>query len=347
MLSDVIDFSVPIKTSGVSIVLRDPRAASLDSDAVTGGRTYAAADVGSDGLLFIVRPLSLSVWIMLVVVYIVVCIVVHLSERLSPLPPASAAVAGGQLSTTAVRPTFCSSAFVVLSTMTLIRAAGVDSPGSPPSSPVARPRTAAARLVITAVGVFSVVLLVAYAVNMAALRLYAVERRPSPTWWPADADVDDDGVTRQSLQELVKRPDVQFVTAPAAFDVTTHLLDGSGDATSASLRRRVELTDSAPPQPPSSRWTSDAGPAQGSTVADRTVQEALGLVDGSGRAFVGDSAASTYAVARDCHLVEYRLLPETRFYAVGLSRRSRFRDPINAALLTLRERGVVHRLQSK
>ena len=347
-LSDVIDFSVPIKTSGVSIVLRNPRGANLDSHAVTSDRIYATADVGNDGLLFIVRPLSLSVWFMLVVVYVAVCIVVHISERLSPPPPPSASVAIGQLSPTTTRPTFWSSALVVLSTMTLIRAAGVDSSGPSASSSVARPRTTAARLVIIAVGVFSVVLLVAYAVNMAALRLYAVERRPSPTWWPVHADVDDDAVTRRSLQELVKRPDVQFVTAPAAGDVTTVLLDGSGDATSASLRRRVEdLSDSVLLQPPSSRWTVAADAGQGSTAADRTVQEALELVDGSGRAFVGDSAASTYAVAQDCNLVEYRLLPETRFYAVGLSRHSRFRDPINAALLELREHGVIHRLQTK
>ena len=348
-LSGVIDFSVPIKTSGVSIVLRDPRAANPDSDAVTSGRTNAAVDVDNDGMLFVVRPLSLSVWLMLVVVYVVVCIVVHLSERLSPPPPPtpSATVISSQLSptTTTTRPTFWSSALLVLSTMTLIRAAVVDSPGSSASSSVARPRTAAARLVIIAVGVFSVVLLVAYAVNMAALRLYAVERRPSPTWL---SDIDDTAVTQHSLQELVKRPDVQFVTAPASGDVTRLLLDGSGDATSASLRRRVEESmDSSPPHPLSSKWTNGPGAGQESTAADRTVQEALRLVDGSGRAFVGDSVASTYAVAQDCHLIEYRLLPETRFYAVGLSRRSRFRDQINGALLRLRELGFFHRLQTK
>lgn len=343
-LSDVIDFSVPIKTSGVSVVLRHRH--HRDSDATSDGRTYAAADVGSDGLLFIVRPLSLSVWIMLVVVYVVVCIVVHLSEHLTP-PPLSASVASGSLSPTTTRPTFWSSALVVLSTMTLLRVAEVDSSGSSTSSSVARPRTVAARVMIIAVGIFSVVLLVAYAVNMAALRLYAVERRPSPTWWSADA-VTDDGVTRQSLEQLVKRPDVEFVTAPAAGDVTSLLLDGSGDATAASLLSRVEeLTDGSPKQPSGSRWLVAAGASHGSTVADRTVQEALALVDGSGQAFVGDSAAATYAVARDCDLVEYRLLPETRFYAIGLSRRSRFRDPINAALLTLRELGVIHRLQTK
>ena len=341
-LSDVIDFSVPIKTSGISIVLRHPRAANPNSDAILDGRTYAAADVADDGLLFIVRPLSPSVWIMVVVVYVAVCIAVHLSEHMSP-PPLSASAADGSLSPSTTRPTFWSSALVVLSTMTLIRGAGVDSHGPSTSSSVARPRTVTARLMIIAVGVFSVVLLVAYAVNMAALRLYAVERRPSPTWWPADPV--DSQVTRQSLQQLVKRPNVEFVTAPAAGDVTSSLLDGSEDATAASLRRRVEeLTDGTPWQPLSSRWT---GGRQRSTASDRTVQEALGLVDGSDRAFVGDSAAATYAVMRDCDLVEYRLLPETRFYAVGLSRRSRFRDPINAALLTLRERGVIHRLQTK
>jgi len=178
---------------------------------------------------------------------------------------------------------------------------------------------------------------------MAVLRLYAVERRPSPTWWPADAHTDE-----QSLQEIVRRSDVEFVTAPAAGDVTSMLLDGSHDATAASLSRRVEdLTEDAPRQPLSSRWTSAAGGGEGSKTADRTVQEALALVDGSGRAFVGDSAAATYAAVRDCGLVEYRLLSETRFYAVGLSRRSRFRDPINAALLTLREHGVINRLQTK
>jgi len=345
-LSDVIDFSVPIKTSGVSIVLRRPGAANADADAVSDGRTHAGADVGNDGLLFIVRPLSLSIWIMLVVVYVTVCIVVHFIEYLSP-PPFSAPAASGQLSPTKMQPTFWSSALVVLSTMTLLRAAGLDSPGSSTSSSFARPRTVAARLMIVAVGVFSVVLLVAYAVNMAALRFHAVDRRPSRTWWPTDADTDDGG-TRQSLHELIKRPDVEFVTAPAAGDVTSQLLDGSGDVAAASLRRRVEeLTDGAPRQPLSSRWTFAGGAGQGSTAADRTVDEALGLVDGSGRSFVGDSAAATYATARDCDLVEYRLLPETRFYALGLSLRSRFRDPINAALLTLRERGVIHRLQTK
>jgi len=348
-LSDVVDFSVPIKTSGVSIVLRDPHATDPDSDTTSDSRTYAAADVGSDDLLFIVRPLSLSVWIMLVVVYVAVCIVVHLSEHLSP-PPPSASVISGSLTPTTTRSTFWSNALVVLSTMTLLRAAGVESysHGSPASSStVARPRTVAARLMIIAVGVFSVVLLVAYAVNMAALRLYAVEHRSPSSWWQADDSIDDGG-TRQPLQELVKRPDVEFVTAPAAGDVTSTLLDGSGDANAASLRRRVEeLTDSAPPQLLSSKWTAGASAGDGSKAAGRTVQEALGLVDGLGRAFVGDSAAATYAVLRDCDLVEYRLLPETRFYAVGLSRHSRFRDPINAALLTLREHGVIHRLQTK
>ena len=369
VLSDVIDFSVPIKSSGVSIVLRDPRAASTQSDAVGTTDVHSAdvgKDVGAGGLLFVVRPLSLSVWMMLVVVYVAVCIVVHVSERLSP---SSASVASAQPSPTTMRPTFWSSALVVLSTMTLIRAAAVDSPGSTStmtliraaavdspgststSSVVARPRTAAARFVIIAVGVFSVVLLIAYAVNMAALRLSAVDRRPAASWWPVDAGTDSEDVTRHQtrLQELVKRPDVQFVTAPAAGDVTTFLLDGSGDAASASVRQRVdELTDSVPLQPPSSRWTSAAGDGvKGSTTAGRTVQEALRLVDGSGRAFVGDSAASTYAVARDCDLVDYQLLPETRFYAVGLSRRSRFRDPINFALLRLRELGDIHRLQNK
>ena len=240
-LSDVVDFSVPIKTSGVSLVLRHPRAADSDSGATSDDRTYVAADVGSDDLLFIVRPLSLSVWIMIFVVYVAVCVVVHLSEHLSP-PPPSASIVSGPLTPTTTRSTFWSNALVVLSTMTLLRAAGVDiySHGSPTSSStVARPRTVAARLMIIAVGVFSVVLLVAYAVNMAALRLYAVERRASSSWWPADDSIDDGG-TRQSLQELVRRPDVEFVTAPAAGDVTSLLLDGSGDATAASLRRRVE-----------------------------------------------------------------------------------------------------------
>ena len=352
-LSDVIDFSVPIKTSGVSVVLRHPRAGSTDSDVTSDlGRYASAADIGNDGLLFVVRPLSLSVWIMLVVVYVAVCIVVHLSERLSPLPPpassSSASVVGG-LSLTTSRPTFWSSALAVLSTMTLLRAAEVDATGSSMSSPVSRPRTVAARLTILAVGVFSVVLLVAYAVNMAALRLYAVERRQSSSWWPADADPDV-AVTRQSLQEVVRRSDVEFVTATSAGDVTTLLLDGSQDATAASLRRRVEgLTDGAPRQPLSSRWTAVAGAGHGSTAtADRTIQQALGLAAADwGRVFVGDSAAAMYAAARDCDIVEYRLLPETRFYAVGLARRSRFRDPINAALLTLQEHGVIHRLQTK
>ena len=352
VLSDVVDFSVPIKTSGVSVVLRDPRATSTRFDERTSVPAADVDDGGGGGLLFIVRPLSLSVWMMLVVVYVAVCIVVHLSERLTPAPPAptpSASVTSPQPSPMTTRPTFWSSALVVLSTMTLIRAAGVESPGSTSSSLVARPRTVAARLVIIAVGVFSVVLLVAYAVNMAALRLYAVERRPSASWWLVDAGTDDGVAHHQTrLQELVERADVQFVTASAAGDVTTFLLDGSGEATSASVRRRVdELTDSVPLQPPSSRWTYPAGDGKGSTTAGRTTQEALRLVDGSGRAFVGDSAASTYAVARDCDLVEYQLLPETRFYAVGLSRRSRFRDPINFALLRLRELGVIHRLQNK
>jgi len=347
-LSDVIDFSVPIKTSGVSIVLRHPRNAFPDSDVVASdGGTHAEAEVDSGGLLFIVRPLSLSVWMMLVVVYVAVSVVVYLSERLSRPPPPSTPVIAGQPLSTTPRPSLRSSALAVLSTMTLLHAAAADSPSSTASSSLARPRTVAARLTIIAVGVFSVVLLVAYAVNMAALRLHAAERRPSAFCWPAADDGSDAITSRQSLTELVKRPDVEFVTAPAAGDVTTLLLDGSGDATAAVLRRRVdELTDGAPLRKPlSSRWTA-AG--HGSTAADeRTVQEALQLVDGSGRAFVGDSAAASFAAARDCDLVEYRLLPETRFYAIGLSRRSRFRDPINAALLSLRELGVVHRLQAK
>jgi len=339
-LSDVIDFSVPIKTSGVSVVLRHPSSTAPDSAATANGRTYSAADVGNDDLLFVVRPLSLSVWIMLVVVYVAVCVVVHLSEYLSPLP--STSLAGGQLT---ARPTFWGSALTVLSAMTLLRAAGVD---SSTSSPAVRPRTVAARLMIIAVGVFSVVLLVAYAVNMAALRLYDVERRPTPTWWPVGINLADDGVARQPLQDLVTHPDVKFVTAQAAGDVTAQLLDGSGDATASSLRPRVgDLTEGAPRRPLSSRWTDAAGAGQGSTAAQRTVQEALALVHGAGRTFVGDSAAASYAAARDCDLVEYQLLPETRFYAVGLSRRSRFRDPINAALLTLGERGEIHRLQTK
>lgn len=342
-LNEVVDFSVPIKTSGVSIVLRYPN--MTYSQGSSDSRTYAAADVGDDGLLFIVRPLSLSVWIMLVVVYVAVSTVVHLSERLTP-PPLSPSVVGDQLlPTTTPRPTFGSSALAVLSTMTLLRAASVDP--STTASLVVRPRTVTARLLIVAVGVFSVVLLVAYAVNMAALRLHAAERRPSRTWWPVHVS-SDDAVTRQSLQDLVQRPDIEFVTAPAARHVTSLLLDGSGEKTAASLRRRIEeLTDGAPRQRQSSRWIADGGAGRDSASTERTVQEALGLVDGSGRAFVGDTAAATYAVARDCDLVEYRLLSETRFFAIGMSRHSRFRDPINAALLTLRERGAIHQLQTK
>ena len=343
-LSDVVDFSVPIKTSGVSIVLRYPGGTSPDPDSAAARTRYPSpgTDVDDPGLLFVVRPLSLSVWMMLVVVYLVVSVVVHLAEYLSPT--SVVASGGGQLTS---RPTFAGSALAVLSTMTLVRAAaGLDSAAAPcSSSAAARPRSVAARLTLIAVGVFSVVVLVAYAVNMAALRLGgAVERRPPPVWWPPD----DDAAGRQSLRDLVRQSGVEFVTAPAAGDVTAHLLDGSGDATAAALRRRVdELANGAPRRPLSSRWTveaSGAGPG-----ASRTVQEALDLVvdGGVGRAFVGDSAAAAYAAARDCDLVEYRLLPETRFYAVGLSRRSRFRDPINAALLTLAERGDIHRLQNK
>lgn len=300
----------------------------------------AAADAPAAAapFLFVVRPLSVAVWLLLIVAFASVTGVVHLTDRLQASVPAvigAAAAAAGGSRQSLQSSMVADSVWTVLSTMLLVRSA----------SEIDRPRTVSARLATGALAVFSLGVLVSYAVNMAAMRLSA-----TTTVRPSFADVNLPSLihrrssgaagtraTSTLLHDLVlQRNDVELVALTD--DVTTSLVDGSADSDAAVLRRRL-------------LWAATAvgvAPPVGADPLERLTAAIAAAADPGRVVAVGDSSTTRYAAMRDCSLVELEVLAETTLHAFGLERRSTLlRQQINAVLLMLAEQGVVKQLQNK
>lgn len=278
-------------------------------------------------LLHFCQPLSSVVWLLLLTALSVVTANVYIVERLSPPHPPAAATAasralvnvgdggGGVGASTASssvpidddpapesRLTLQDTVWFTVSALLLRH------------SPVC-PRTVAGRIATTGLHLFSLVVMLSYAANMAAL---LTASRRSGAHPPS-------GIEPRTLRELLERRDVRFSTVRQS-DVSA-LLEGSADPNVRRIWERIkDSTTGFVDRPELGR----GGPA------------------GDDRCFVWDSAPIRYAVAQNCGLMsEMVLVADTKRYALGVPQGAVYRDRLNMAILTLLEKGILHALQNK
>jgi len=341
IFSDVIDFSIPIKTSGVSVVLRRPMSEVLHRDPEASAAAVDVDPQSNVGLLFVVRPLSVAAWLSLLAAFASVTGVVYLTDRLSTSTaaissgPVAVASSGGSHQSLSAATTVGESVWTVLSTMLLVRSTSNED----------RPRSVSSRLATGALAVFSLGIVVSYAVNMAAMRLNhrpsMLTTRSSPLQYHSASSIHPSSSSSSTLRDLVlRRDDLELVAL--SDDITAALQDLTTDSDAAFLRRR--LLFSAPLTAAAEASVSATSQSPPPVDPLDRLRAAAADVD---RAVVGHSSTIAFAASRDCELVQLDVLSDTTFHAFGLERRSTLRQQINAALLQLAEQGVVRKLQNK
>jgi hypothetical protein len=364
-LNEVIDFTIPIRTSGIGLAYR------RTADA---GMTHSSSRLESTGhyalqrLMLVFRPLTVGAWLLLPVAFVAIAAVVYAAERTSSSTvtsfsgSTSRSSAGDathrnsiQLSSLDLsspkRPSLGDVSSMVLSALLLQSprwvASSDDVTGSRGTSV---PQSLASRVALSAAGIFSLALLTAYAANMAAIRLnsQSVATQVGETGSTASEYFGCSGSVSATtsiacLRDLVERRDVNF-SVPSPTDLS--ILSGSADPTAIGLERLVQdwrLT-----------WRTSGGAAD-SNLGDVGPEIVLASGAGSDRTvFIGDSLAASYASRISCGAVgNVEVVEDTRFYAFGLRRGSHgtfdsdVRDAVNFALLELTEQGYIKQLQNK
>jgi len=370
-LNDDLDFTIPIRTSGIGVAFR--RTADSDSDSEYSSSTDSLCTESQpiQRLMFVFRPLSLAAWLLLPVVFAASVTVVYIAERISaairfPVSgrSASSAISSSPsqlqqttLTTTAELSSSSSwtrrltlsevlwsvlSALLLQSKWTLSgddvitdhRGARVIDRGSS----LRPPRSAASKLALSTVGVFSLGLIVSYAANLAAIRMSMTSHHT------AHAGCRSAALSSQvsSIRDLVGWRDIDYAVESDG-DLTVLL--GSGDHSAVLLERAI--TDSRRSPVP---WQTD-DPQRDIGVGPEAVMTAIGGRGDDRRAtvFVGDSLAAQYAARRSCGRVgEIGVLSETKFYSIGLHRKDEhIKNAINSALMLLTDQGIVKQLQNR
>lgn len=284
-------------------------------------------------MLHFCQPLSSVVWLLLLTALSVVTANVYIVERLSPPhpPPPPLAAAATAASRALIN---VGDSGVGASSTAGSSSVPLDDDPAPESRLTLQdtvwftvsalllrhstvcPRTVAGRIATTGLHLFSLVVMLSYAANMAAL--LTTSRRSGVHSPPS-------GIEPRTIRELLERRDVRFSTVRQS-DVSA-LLEGSADP---NVRRVWERIKDNP--------------------AGFVERPELGRGDpaGNDRCFVWDSAPIRYAVAQNCGLMtEMVLVAETKRYALGVPQGAVYRDKLNMAILTLHEKGTLHALHNK
>jgi len=176
------------------------------------------------GPLQFVRPLSGSVWTLLGVVFVATTILLYTVDRLDGTASHPSSLAATEMADVpaATRIGLCQSAACALATMMLMTR--YSPPTSSSTSAVAEPRSAAGRLTVAALWAFSLIVVVCYVANMAALmtsaRLPAMSTTGSPT---------GDVVMRRSLLSDLRSGRLCLAVSASSVHDVRALLSNSGD----------------------------------------------------------------------------------------------------------------------
>lgn len=270
------------------------------------------------GPLQFVRPLSGSVWTLIGVVFVATTILLYTVDRLAVTATSqpTAEVAG-----TPAPPHLGlrQSAMCALMTMMLMTRYSSPTSSSTVSASPAEPRSAAGRLTVAALWVFSLVIVSSYTANMAALMTAA--RFPAST-----GNLNDVRMRRTLLSELGSRR-LRLSTSTSSIDDVRALLSSSGDDVTDDV---VELVDNVEEGIRSSSERSDC-------------------------AFVGDSEVVWYHLYRlqsaSNHLlldtVELQRSTEGAGYAIGVTKGFTHTTTLNLALTRLANDGTLRALRRK